>query len=52
MSATTAIEQAAARPAEAKTGDRGADWPLATGFFGGVLALYGALGYLVWIVAL
>lgn len=52
MSTTTAIEQAAARPPEAKAQDRGADWPLATGFFGGVLALYGAIGYLVWIVAL
>lgn len=52
MSTTTAIEQAAARPREEKTEDRGADWPLATGFFGGVLALYGAIGYLVWTIAL
>lgn len=45
MGEMTTMDVAERRPAE-----RGADWTLAAAFFGTVAAMYGAIGYVVYLV--
>jgi hypothetical protein len=45
MGEMTTMELAKRRPAE-----RGADWTLAATFFGTVAAMYGAIGYVVYLL--
>lgn len=46
----TEYSSRAARSQQRAVEDRGGDWPLATAFFTGVLAMYGFIGYIVYVL--